>query len=367
MTVPALSQLVGWLLRKLSIVVIVAMLILMPIAHAQRTMFVKASSDKTQYSPGETVTITGIVLDNQSNPVLGAGVSIQANDPQGNTAHVQLAFSDQAGGFQDSFLLSPNALRGEYQVYVAASKAGYDNAQASFQFSVLSPSVSTTSTIPPQTTTILLTSSTTTTAGSQTSIASNSKCFIATATYGSELSPEVTLLRNFRDLDVVRTSSGRSFMVVFNAFYYSFSPRVAAVIASNNLLRMMMAGILYPLVGILYLTSGVFIDFAFNPELAVTISGIFASLLIGAVYIGPIVALVDRLGRRRGSNSTWMLQLASSLCALSLGLLALTESLRATRGLELASVATVLSFLMLGGLGVSWLLTHVRVRASQSP
>ncbi len=52
-------------------------------------------------------------------------------------------------------------------------------------------------------------------------------CLIATATYGSELSPQVQLLREVRDNVVFTTASGKAFMSTFNQFYYSFSPTVA--------------------------------------------------------------------------------------------------------------------------------------------
>jgi len=52
-------------------------------------------------------------------------------------------------------------------------------------------------------------------------------CLIATATYGSELAPQVQLLREIRDNTVLSTSSGTSFMNSFNQFYYSFSPTIA--------------------------------------------------------------------------------------------------------------------------------------------
>ena len=52
-------------------------------------------------------------------------------------------------------------------------------------------------------------------------------CLIATAAYGSEMAPQVQLLREIRDGKVMSTESGASFMTGFNEFYYSFSPYVA--------------------------------------------------------------------------------------------------------------------------------------------
>lgn len=52
-------------------------------------------------------------------------------------------------------------------------------------------------------------------------------CLIATATYGSEMAPQVQFLREIRDNKLMNTQSGTSFMSGFNQFYYSFSPYVA--------------------------------------------------------------------------------------------------------------------------------------------
>lgn len=52
-------------------------------------------------------------------------------------------------------------------------------------------------------------------------------CLIATATFGSELAPQVQQLRELRDNTLLQTKSGIAFMKSFNDFYYSFSPMIA--------------------------------------------------------------------------------------------------------------------------------------------
>jgi len=52
-------------------------------------------------------------------------------------------------------------------------------------------------------------------------------CLIATAAYGSELAPQVQLLREIRDNQLMNTESGSAFMSSFNEAYYSFSPYIA--------------------------------------------------------------------------------------------------------------------------------------------
>jgi hypothetical protein len=52
-------------------------------------------------------------------------------------------------------------------------------------------------------------------------------CLIATAAYGSEMAPQVQLLREIRDNQLMNTESGKSFMSGFNDLYYTFSPYIA--------------------------------------------------------------------------------------------------------------------------------------------
>ena len=52
-------------------------------------------------------------------------------------------------------------------------------------------------------------------------------CLIATATYGSEMAPQVQQLRELRDNQLLQTESGSVFMTTFNDVYYSFSPIIA--------------------------------------------------------------------------------------------------------------------------------------------
>jgi hypothetical protein len=102
----------------------------------QSTLAITVSTNKSQYSPGEIVTVQGKVTDSQNNPVSGARVAIQVNDPGNNVVHVQLVSSDQSGGYLDTLSLPMNAPQGQYATYVSASKPGFGNGQAQIQFKV---------------------------------------------------------------------------------------------------------------------------------------------------------------------------------------------------------------------------------------
>ena len=131
-------------------------------------------------------------------------------------------------------------------------------------------------------------------------------CLVASAAYESELAAPVQLLRGFRDEKVTSTFAGHQFMRVFNAFYYSFSPLVAERLAVSSLLRMIARMLLYPLIGILRISSTVCADLSFCRELAVTVAGVVASFLIGITYGGVpfVVSICARLihVKRRGDR-----------------------------------------------------------------
>jgi hypothetical protein len=123
---------------------------------------------------------------------------------------------------------------------------------------------------------------------------------IASAAYGSELAPEVQFLREFRDKSVTSTFAGGQFMKVFNEFYYSFSPSVAQLTASNPQLSTGVRALIYPLIASLHVAASVFQALLpFNAEVAMVLSGVLASCLIGLTYISPIVLVRAVMRRRR--------------------------------------------------------------------
>lgn len=85
-------------------------------------------------------------------------------------------------------------------------------------------------------------------------------CLIATATYGSELAPQVQQLRELRDNKILQTESGKSFMNSFNEFYYSFSPIIADYERENPIFKESMKVTLTPLLTSLSLLNHVNID-----------------------------------------------------------------------------------------------------------
>ncbi|HEX2556760.1 MAG TPA: CFI-box-CTERM domain-containing protein [Nitrososphaera sp.] len=112
-----------------------------------------------------------------------------------------------------------------------------------------------------------------------------SGCLIATAAFGSELTPQVQFLRNFRDHYILSTASGSAFMNTFNTVYYSFSPQVADYERGQPWLQQTVKTALYPLFGILLTAQGAYS--AVEGEGGSILAGATAGSLIGAVYLWP--------------------------------------------------------------------------------
>jgi len=62
-------------------------------------------------------------------------------------------------------------------------------------------------------------------------------CLIATAAYGSEMAPQVQMLREIRDNQLMNTESGSAFMGAFNELYYTFSPAIADMERENPMFK----------------------------------------------------------------------------------------------------------------------------------
>jgi hypothetical protein len=134
-------------------------------------------------------------------------------------------------------------------------------------------------------------------------------------------------------------------MIAFNSWYYSFSPTVANYLSQHGVERTIAKVTLYPLIGMLAVSSAVFEITSSVPELAVVLSGLVASSLMGAFYLGLPLGLVrakkDILGRGRRER---LLEKALGLVLLGgLGGLFLGEIVASTVLLMLSSVVVVLA------------------------
>ena len=120
-------------------------------------------------------------------------------------------------------------------------------------------------------------------------------CLIATATYGSELAPQVQQLRELRDNQLMTTESGTAFMATFNDVYYSFSPIIADYERENPYFKEAVKLAITPMIATLSLMESA------ESESEVLSIGISVIMLNLGMYLGiPAIVIV---GIRKTVNS----------------------------------------------------------------
>lgn len=122
----------------------------------------------------------------------------------------------------------------------------------------------------------------------------NGGCLIATATFGTELAPQVQLLREIRDDAVFSTTTGASFMNAFNSIYYSFSPTVADWERQNPTFKEAVKVALMPMLSTLSILNYVEID----SESEMLGYGVAIILLNVGLYLVAPTIIIAKLGKK---------------------------------------------------------------------
>ena len=240
---------------KLFMILILATSLGISSAGAQTGITVETNFDVFQQ--GQTVMVTGNAEEKS--------VAIQVKDPTGISILVRTLETDSGGNFDLQFRIPQTATLGEYQVVVSTV---VDNVPVinTITFEVVEKG------------------------DKITQVAKEKKggCLIATAAFGSEMAPQVQLLRELRDNTVLQTESGTSFMTGFNQFYYSFSPTIADYERENLAFKEAVKITLTPL-----LTSLTLLQYAdIDSESEMLGYGIGIILLnIGMYFVAPAVLL----------------------------------------------------------------------------
>lgn len=124
-------------------------------------------------------------------------------------------------------------------------------------------------------------------------------CLIATATFGSELAPQVQQLRELRDNVLLQTESGSAFINGFNDLYYTFSPTVADWERKNPAFKEAVKLTITPMI-----TSLSLLNYAdMNSESEVLGYGIGLILLNIGMYVGAPVGIGLFLVSKKSKNS----------------------------------------------------------------
>ena len=113
-------------------------------------------------------------------------------------------------------------------------------------------------------------------------------CLIATAAYGSEMAPQVQMLREIRDNQLMNTESGSAFMGAFNNVYYSFSPIIADMERENPMFKEVVKAGLTPMLSTLAIMENA------ESESEVLGLGLSVIALNLGMYLGlPAIVLVQ--------------------------------------------------------------------------
>ena len=120
-------------------------------------------------------------------------------------------------------------------------------------------------------------------------------CFIATASYGSDLAPQVQMLREIRNNVLLSTYSGTLFMNGFNTVYYSFSPEIANMENENPILKEAVRIFITPMVTALSIMTLA----QEGSEFQVILFGISTIGLIIGMYVVAPVTLVWKIQVRK--------------------------------------------------------------------
>lgn len=119
-------------------------------------------------------------------------------------------------------------------------------------------------------------------------------CLIATAAFGSELSPQVQLLREVRENVLLKTQYGTMFLSGFNQFYYLFSPTIADWERENPSFKELVRITITPLLTTLSILNNVEVD----SEASMLGYGIgMISLNVGMYFVFPALIAI-KLKRR---------------------------------------------------------------------
>ena len=283
-------------LKSILILLLLVPLMLTP-AFAQS--LITFDVDTTKFTPGVFVELTGQV----DVGLEGQPVAVEIKDADGNLILIRTVTSDSNGKFTLKFKVPNTAASGEFDITTNVELDGQtisgvdvddiveftpiEEPETQVESEPSNDPVCGTGTMLQDGMCVVDTSKTT----SKTSDEKSSKgggCLIATATYGSEMAPQVQQLRELRDNSLLNTESGTNFMSTFNNFYYSFSPTIADYERENPVFKEIVKITITPMISSLSILNYVNMD----SEIEVLGYGVSLILLnLGMYFVAPMVLI----------------------------------------------------------------------------
>jgi len=278
--------------------ILVAMLLTVIIMPAFAESLITFDVDTTKFAPGEIVELNGKVQSGLEGEV----VAVEIKDADGTLILIRTVTSDSNGEFSLKFKVPSTAAAGSFDV-VTSMELDDEPVSESNSFDSV---VSVTSTPEPTPEPVVKqvvncgpgtiekdgvcvvdTSTQTEKVVAEEKSSKGGGCLIATATYGSEMAPQVQQLRELRDNQLLQTESGTQFMGTFNDVYYSFSPIIADYERENPYFKEAVKLAITPMISTLSLMENA------NSESEVLSIGISVIMLNIGMYLGvPAVVIV---------------------------------------------------------------------------
>jgi hypothetical protein len=278
--------------------ILVAMLLTVIIMPAFAESLITFDVDTTKFAPGEIVELNGKVQSGLEGEV----VAVEIKDADGTLILIRTVTSDSNGEFSLKFKVPSTAAAGSFDV-VTSMELDDEPVSESNSFDSV---VSVTSTPEPTPEPVVKqvvncgpgtiekdgvcvvdTSTQTEKVVAEEKSSKGGGCLIATATYGSEMAPQVQQLRELRDNQLLQTESGTQFMGTFNDVYYSFSPIIADYERENPYFKEAVKLAITPMISTLSLMDNA------ESESEVLSIGISVIMLNLGMYLGvPAVVIV---------------------------------------------------------------------------
>ena len=303
---------------------------------------ITSSGSSISITPGGVGSVTIIVVSlNGFNSSVSLTASWIGSAPAGVSASVTSPVIPTSGSSASSPLTvtaSSVASTGTFTIRVIGVSGSLTHTVAP-DITVQISAVSTSSTIMNSTTTSTLPAS------------PPPSCAVAISTFGSEVAPLVQGLRVFRDNSIMKTRTGSAFMIVFNAWYYSFSPNLAHYLGTHQTARSTLKYTLYPLIGILYASYYSYLLVSpLNAEAGAVVAGIVGAGLLGLIYMAPIGYIAKRILQRRAKSLTLSTIYLAGWVGISVAMVAMANFVSSSLVLGIVTANLALSMLSLGAI-----------------
>ncbi|KFM16653.1 hypothetical protein SCCGRSA3_01039 [Marine Group I thaumarchaeote SCGC RSA3] len=228
-----------------------AVLLTLVISPAFAQSVISFDVDTTEFVPGEIVELKGTV----GAGLEGQPVAVEINDSDGKVILIRTVTSDINGEFVIKFKVPDNVEPGELDIVTNVELDGQSFSETKQVEATETPESSSDPVC--GTGTILKDGMCVVDKSQQIQKTTEEKsskgggCLIATATYGSELAPQVQKLRELRDNQLLGTESGTNFINSFNHVYYTFSPHVADYERENPIFKELVKASITPMLSTL--------------------------------------------------------------------------------------------------------------------